>query len=145
MDVVLSMAILVPTQFMLGYYERQVGVGEGILWSLATFALWFILHGVLIAKGGQTIGKRLMSIRVVTMESGEAASLTRYALARELPVQLLAVPMIVAEELVPLMVMGVPLATFVWGFVGLADTLLIFRADRRCAHDLIAGTRVVRA
>ena len=25
------------------------------------------------------------------------------------------------------------------------DILMIFRRDRRCAHDLVAGTRVVKA
>jgi uncharacterized RDD family membrane protein YckC len=29
-------------------------------------------------------------------------------------------------------------------FFVLADTLMIFRADRRCLHDLMAGTRVVK-
>jgi uncharacterized RDD family membrane protein YckC len=29
--------------------------------------------------------------------------------------------------------------------LALVDVLLIFRNDRRCGHDLIAGTRVVHA
>ena len=31
------------------------------------------------------------------------------------------------------------------GIFALADLLFIFREDRRCLHDHIAGTRVVRA
>jgi uncharacterized RDD family membrane protein YckC len=33
----------------------------------------------------------------------------------------------------------------VGNFVGILDALFIFRSDRRCIHDLIAATRVVRA
>ena len=29
------------------------------------------------------------------------------------------------------------------GFASLVDALCIFREDRRCIHDLIAGTRVI--
>jgi uncharacterized RDD family membrane protein YckC len=34
---------------------------------------------------------------------------------------------------------------FLGMFFGLADALLIFRRNRRCIHDLIAGTTVVTA
>ena len=33
---------------------------------------------------------------------------------------------------------------FIGPLLGIVNVLLIFRADRRCGHDLIAGTRVVR-
>ena len=33
----------------------------------------------------------------------------------------------------------------VGGIYGIVDILLIFRADCRCIHDFIAGTRVVQA
>jgi uncharacterized RDD family membrane protein YckC len=32
---------------------------------------------------------------------------------------------------------------YVYVVVGLIDSALIFRRDRRCLHDLIAGTKVV--
>jgi uncharacterized RDD family membrane protein YckC len=32
----------------------------------------------------------------------------------------------------------------VGGIIGLVDALMIFRSDRRCAHDHIAGTRVIQ-
>jgi uncharacterized RDD family membrane protein YckC len=31
------------------------------------------------------------------------------------------------------------------GFIVLIDALLIFKKDRRCLHDIVAGTRVVKA
>jgi uncharacterized RDD family membrane protein YckC len=34
---------------------------------------------------------------------------------------------------------------YLGGIYGLVDALFIFRDDRRCVHDHIAGTRVVKA
>jgi len=34
---------------------------------------------------------------------------------------------------------------FIGGFLALIDILFIFREDRRCVHDMIAGTVVVEA
>lgn len=44
--------------------------------------------------------------------------------------------------MVPAVISAIPLAGAAFGLV---DILFIFRADRRCIHDLIAGTHVVTA
>jgi uncharacterized RDD family membrane protein YckC len=82
----------------------------------------------LCASSGQSIGKRRMGIRVV-LEDGSPASLFHILLLRNFIPGLLV-------YLLGLLVPGVLLAV---------DALFIFRADRRCLHDLIAGTKVVKA
>jgi uncharacterized RDD family membrane protein YckC len=68
----------------------------------------------------------MLGIRVVRRD-GSHCGLARIFFARYLPVTLLgAVP-------------------FVGGLVSLVDALLIFRDDRRCLHDEIADTIVVKA
>jgi uncharacterized RDD family membrane protein YckC len=87
--------------------------------------LYLLLHGYFLKRDGQTIGKKVLGIKV-TMLNGDRPGLARLVFIRYLPVTALA--------LVP----------FIGPLISLVDSLLVFRSDRRCAHDLIAGTRVVR-
>ena len=84
------------------------------------------LNLVWLHRYGQTIGKRLLKIKVLRSD-GSRCALARIVFARWLPVTLLG---------------QVPLAG---PLLGLVDALMIFREDRRCLHDLIADTIVVRA
>lgn len=74
---------------------------------------------------GQTIGKRIMRTRMVDLNGN-----------------VLPVPMLVGKRVVPIYLLGA--LPVVGGLVGLVNALLIFGADRRCGHDLIAGTKVVQ-
>ena len=85
----------------------------------------FLYATLMTARDGQTLGKKLMRTRVVTVEGLETPSL-RTATIRALPSILSAVP--VLGRLVPLM------------FAPVA-----FREDRRGLHDLLAGTSVISA
>ena len=99
-----------------------IGIGVGVLCFIGVVA-W---NCVLLHRRGQTIAKKLLGIRVVRKD-GSRCGLTRIFFARYLPVTVLG--------LIP----------FVGGLVSLVDALLIFRDDRRCLHDEIADTIVVRA
>ncbi|MEJ7590299.1 MAG: RDD family protein [Planctomycetaceae bacterium] len=96
-----------------------IGLVVGLAWYL-------ILNGYLLAKRGQTIGKLAAGTRIVDFNTGELVPLIPLLLKRNLVIQILgAVP-------------------FVGGFVSLADVLMIFRSSRRCLHDDIAGTKVIK-
>jgi uncharacterized RDD family membrane protein YckC len=88
-----------------------------------------ILLGVtamLVYKNGQTIGKRLLGIKVVRTD-GSRASFPRILFMR---------------NLLNMLIMFVPL---LGGLYALVDPLMIFGSARRCAHDHIADTIVIRA
>lgn len=86
-----------------------------------------VMQLVLIARYGQTLGKRIMKIRVVRTGTDEKCGLGRYFWLRGFVTGLLgAIP-------------------FVGWLVSLGDPLMIFREDRRCLHDHIADTEVVKA
>jgi uncharacterized RDD family membrane protein YckC len=94
--------------------------------SMAIGVLIFLmLNGYLLATRGQTIGKLLLKIRI-TRPSGEAASVTRLALRY-------------GAGFAAGLVMAV-----IWVY-SLVDCLLIFRKSRRCLHDVIGDTIVVKA
>lgn len=92
------------------------------LLCLIGFIAWVWITALLVARNGQTIGKRLLEIKVVRSD-GSMASLGRIFWLRNFVNWLLSV--------IPLYV--------------LVDLLFIFGERRQCIHDLIADTIVVRA
>jgi uncharacterized RDD family membrane protein YckC len=99
-----------------------VGFGLGLL-LFSGLVAW---NCVLLSRRGQTVAKKLLGIRVVRRD-GSHCGLARIFFARYLPMTVLG--------MIP----------FVGGLVSLVDALLIFRDDRRCLHDEIADTIVVKA
>lgn len=90
--------------------------------TAATLAL--VVYQVrLLAISGQTIGKRLLGIRIVRHDTLENGGFKTNVLLRGLLNGVL--------NFIPVYF--------------LLDSLLIFREDRRCIHDHIAGTVVVPA
>ena len=98
-------------------------VGLSILPGLLAFPL-VCFQWYLISTRGQTIGKRLLNIRIVKMD-GSPVGFGSGVVLRSWSMDLIV--------LVP--VIG-PL-------VRLLDILFIFGQESRCIHDLIAGTRVI--
>jgi uncharacterized RDD family membrane protein YckC len=92
--------------------------------SLLGYLTFLALNGYLLNKSAQTIGKRLLGIRIVR-SNGETADFGRIAFLRYLPTALV--------QMLPL----------VGNFYPLIDALLIFRGSRKCLHDNIADTIVV--
>ena len=86
------------------------------------FAVW---QYYLIAKTGQSLGKRAMKTRIV-LQDGSPPGFVRGVVLRAW--------LFYAAAAIP----------GLGNVAGLVDSLLIFRADRRCAHDHIAGTRVIQ-
>lgn len=90
------------------------------------FAVLLLLNGWLLVRRGQTIGKALMRIRIVRPDGAPASAWRviglRYGIGS-------------AVAIVPGLAM----------LYVLVDSLLIFRASRRCLHDDIADTIVARA
>jgi uncharacterized RDD family membrane protein YckC len=134
LDTVLLLLILVPLMIFGGYIEavmeasragQDPPIGLVLAWTAVGFAMFVAVQGYPLMKSGQTWGKKIMGIRIVDLAGGQP-SLTHLLTRRYLPVQ--------AVSVIPV----------VGGLLGLVNVLLIFRGDRRCGHDLIAGTRVVK-
>lgn len=106
------------------------GAAESIIWAWAGFSAVLLLQALLIALRGQNLGKLLVGARVVRADTGAPAGFVRGVLLRfALPVTLV----IVLNGF------------FLFGFIFLLiDYGFMFREDRRCLHDLMAGTKVVR-
>jgi len=86
-----------------------------------------IVQVVMLSTRGQTIGKRLLGIRVVLHpDAGQAGFVHGWLL----------------RNFVPGVIKVLPWVGFAFFLV---DACFIFRNDRRCIHDFIASTQVVKA
>ena len=91
------------------------------------FAIILGIQIYLLSTRGQTIGKKLLGLRIVRIEDGSNPGFVKAFLLR---------------AFVNGLIGAVPGVGPVYSLV---DLCFIFRDDRRCIHDLIAGTVVVKA
>jgi uncharacterized RDD family membrane protein YckC len=85
-----------------------------------------IINGILAYQNGQTIAKKLLGIKDVRTD-GSRVSFARIFWMR---------------NVISICISFIPI---VGGFYGLIDSLFIFGSAKRCVHDYIADTIVVRA
>jgi uncharacterized RDD family membrane protein YckC len=90
---------------------------------LGILVVYTAVQWTLLTVEGQTLGKMIMQVKIVEVATGKNGGFVTNVLLR---------------NVVNFLISIVP-------FYLLVDVLFIFREDRRCIHDLIAGTRVVRA
>ncbi len=102
----------------------QMTLTQRLLVVLLPYIIFLALHGYLLSRYGQTLGKRLLGIAIVTLDGGKPDFW----------------PMIVQRYVLQWMAGGIPHIGFL---LRLVDVLFIFRDDRRCLHDQIAKTRVI--
>ena len=100
--------------------------GIGGLFTLVGATAYFCLTVIFVARNGQTIGKKIMGIKVVRSD-GSPASLGRIFWLR---------------NVLPGVLGAIPKLGIVFGFI---DPLLIFGQARQCLHDKIADTIVIKA
>ena len=93
--------------------------------SIAFVIIFMAINSYLLVTKGQTLGKWMLGIRIVDAASNGAATAVKLLGLRYVLVLLL------------------PLIPVVGQLLGLIEVVFIFRDDRRCVHDLIAGTKVV--
>lgn len=98
--------------------------GQKALLSAFPFIAFFALHGYLLSRYGQTLGKRMLGIAIVTMDNRVPPFL----------------PLIIQRYLTQWLAGMVPLVGIL---LRLVDILAIFRPDRRCIHDHLAKTKVI--
>lgn len=91
---------------------------------IISLGLFFIINHIFIVSNGQTIGKKILKIKVVDLT---------YNLP---PVSLLYKRYIVY--------LGFDTIVLIGSQLSLINILMIFGKERRCMHDYMAGTQVVK-
>jgi uncharacterized RDD family membrane protein YckC len=109
------------------YLIQFQDVPAGVAFEVAAlgFLLFVLANAYFLRNNGQTIGKWLLGIRIATLDGG-IPDFWRIVILRYAPISLAA--------LIP----------YVGFFADSFDAVFIYRGDRRCIHDLIAGTQVLQ-
>jgi uncharacterized RDD family membrane protein YckC len=102
---------------------QLIGIGLMLLGGIALAIYQLMLY----LRTGQTIGKKLMGVRVVKFSDGTNPGFGG---------------LVGLREIVPAVIGMVPL---LGGIFSIVDACFIFRGDQRCIHDLMANTKVIRA
>ena len=108
--------------FFLGVWQFYL-VGM-VLSAGASAAIFLLLNYNLLKSDGQTIGKRVMNIRIIGRDD-QPLDVDEILLKRYLPIWLLSFVPVIG----PLVCLG--------------NVLCIFRDSHACAHDDVAGSKVV--
>lgn len=129
-DVLLVPALAIFLMLVTGVLEHAADWSDSGMPMLRVFALgvvsYLILNVWLLWQRGQTVGKAIMGIAIVSNQSGNKAPFWRVAIrALFFPTLYLIVwPLAAAFPLI--------------------DQVLIFGKRRRCGHDYVCGTSVVK-
>jgi uncharacterized RDD family membrane protein YckC len=129
-DTIIMLCVTLPLMFFTGGFDgMSTGEQPGFLYtfgmSIVGWIAFALINGKFLLANGQTIGKKAMEIRIVDMEGNVPVLntlLTRYAVY-------------FLPGLIP----------FAGGIFSLVNVLFIFGEEKRCLHDQIAKTRVVKA
>ena len=112
-----------------GVAERFTAIGEAgttALYTVAAFAVFVAINWRFLKESGQTIGKKAAKTKVVTLD-GRVPRVDDQVFKRYAFLNLIG--------LIPV----------VGTVVAVVNILFIFGKERRCLHDRLAGTKVVKA
>ncbi|MFT2089957.1 RDD family protein [Paraglaciecola sp. 2405UD69-4] len=122
----ISLTIMYLTGGFEGIAEgQQLSILYTLTLALVSTVIFLLIHGKIMLRDGQTWGKKSQSIKIVTVD-GEHADLKtlakRYGFYWVIP--------------------QIPL---VGQFINLVNVLFIFSKSKRCIHDHVGGTKVIKA
>lgn len=125
-DMLILAVLLTPVSSRMDF-AQYIETGEAlplvavVQFYVIGYLLFVLINGWLMMKYGQTIGKRYLKIAVSTADYR--------------------VPDFF--KLVGWRYFSIWIFALVFAPLFIADVLMVFRKDRRCLHDIIAGTQVI--
>lgn len=129
-DGIIGILLIIPFFMLTGMWADvtngvEPSLGMSLLAGLYGFIGYVVVHYYFLNQNGQTVGKRLLGIRIEDLEG-----------------KLIGAPAIIGKRYLPVTVASsIPV---IGGLLVIIDSLFIFRKDKRCIHDMIASTRVVK-
>ena len=132
-DTLIFIPFIIPLQFSMGIYDGFPDkiVPPDFITTVTLLAagilIYVIINGYTLNKNGQTLGKLICKIKIVRTDLSKA-TFARILFIRYLPMTFIS---------------QIPFGGMILS--GFVDPLLIFRKSRKCLHDNIADTIVIKA
>lgn len=126
-----SVVAFVPVIIFFGGWANYAGAVAGAPFLFTAgftvfgLVIYLVVNGYFLARDGQTVGKKAMSIKIVRTD-GSKADFARIIGWRQAPIWV--------AQIIP----------YLGRLIVIIDVLMIFRESRRCLHDDIADTKVVK-
>lgn len=130
-DLLIMVLITIPIAMLFGIAAMAQEGTQSTLFirifvTIVSFLVYAGVNWMLLKKNGQTIGKKMLNIRIVDYEGNKPSMLT-----------------LLFRRLLPFLAMPqLPLGMFAM-ILSFANVGWIFTPGSQCLHDLIAGTKVV--
>ena len=131
-DSIVIMVISIPVAYIFGWFD---GLSEtppekpSFFFTFSMFIFNTILYALInwkfLSKNGQSIGKKVMEIKITNLD-GSVPNPNDIIIKRYIPY------------------VGVSLIPIFSPLIGLINVLFVFKKDRRCLHDYLANTKVVK-
>ena len=130
-DTIILLIFILPIMYFTGGFEGfEEATEPSILYELAmgvfSIVMFCLINVQLLLNHGQTVGKKILNIRIVSFDNANKASgeqlLRRYSIY---------------------FLLG--LLPVIGSLLDLINILFIFGAEKRCGHDLVAGTKVIES
>ncbi len=126
LDFLILVLSVIPGYVMLSSSDSDMAKGIATALIVIGFFAVTITQWVYLVRYGQSLGKKMLGIRIVKVSDESVPGFQKIVLLR---------------TFVPALLTWIPFAGLI---LFLVDVLLIFRDDRRCVHDLIAETKVIK-
>lgn len=122
--------ITIPLMYFTGGFEgvskgSQPPLSYALAMAFISTAIFLVIHGKFMVQDGQTLGKKLFNIKIVTI-SGQHASIP--VLAKRYGFYWV-----------------IPQIPAIGPLINLVNILFIFGKSKRCLHDYVGGTKVITA
>ena len=127
-DALIMMAVTIPAMYFTGGFNvieegREPSFIYGLMIAIVGVVFFVLINGKLLLTHGQTIGKKVLNIKIVDMEDNLPTQnhfIKRYA-----------------------MFFGLGQIPIAGPLLSLINILVIFGKEKRCGHDYFAETKVV--
>lgn len=129
LDLLILVAVVVVLVMPLAYYFEDLELSErGYEMAALVIGLFAFLamNWHLLVTRGQTVGKKIVGIHMVDYKTQTVPPISRVLTFRFLPFWLLGFVPVLGDIIL------------------IIDALFIFGMEKRCLHDLMAGTMVIR-